>query len=114
MAIAILKDAGLSPQKARLVANEIRGLPVQKAFDFLSFCEKKAAGILIKVLKSAIANAEHNENEDIDTLKVSEICVDEAAVLKRFRARAKGRSSPILKRRCHIRIRVSNMTPERG
>lgn len=106
---AVLKNVGLSPQKARLVADEVRGLAVEPALDKLRFMNKKAAQIIKKVLESAIANAEHNEGADIDDLKVAQICVDEAGVLRRFRARAKGRGNRILKRRSHIKIVVSEM-----
>ncbi len=105
---AILKNIGMSSQKARLVADEIRGKPVERALDFLKFTEKKAARIIKKVLESAIANAEHNDGEDIDDLTVSEVCVDKAPALRRFQARAKGRANRIVKHRCHIRIVVSN------
>lgn len=104
---AVLRNVGLSPQKARLVANEVRGLKVEVALNKLRFMHKKAAQIIFKVLESAIANAEHNEGADIDELKISEICVDEAGTLRRFRARAKGRGNRILKRRSHIKIVVS-------
>ena len=105
---ATMKNVALSPQKARLVADEIRGLRVAKAIEFLIFADKKAAGFIKKVLESAIANAEHNEGADIDDLKVGEICVDQATSLRRFQARAKGRANRIIKRRCHIRVVVSD------
>lgn len=104
---AILKDQAISAQKTRLVANLVRGLPVEKALDVLSFTTKKAAGIIRKVLESAIANAENNFGEDIDELIVKTIMIDEAPTLKRFKARAKGRGNRILKRRCHITIVLS-------
>lgn len=105
---ATLRDAGMSAQKARLVANEIRGKAVEKAIEQLTFISKKAAKLIKKLLESAIANAEHNEGADIDELRVSEITVGEAASLKRFKARAKGRGNRIVKRRCHIQIVVSD------
>ena len=105
---ATLRDAGLSAQKARLVANEIRGLQVEKAVEKLNFTLKKGAKLIKKLLESAIANAEHNLGADIDELKVFTICVDEAASLKRFAPRAKGRGNSIVKRRCHIKIVVSD------
>jgi len=105
---AILRNAGLSPQKARLVANEIRGMAVEKAIIQLNFIRKKAAGLFKKLLESAIANAEHNEGADIDELKISTVLVDDAPSLKRFKARAKGRGNRIVKRRCHIKIVVSD------
>ncbi len=104
---AKLSNAPLSAQKARLVGDQIRGMPVEKALDTLKFSTKKAAVIMKKVLESAIANAEHNESADIDELIVSTVYVNEAATLKRFRARAKGRANHILKRTCHITIKVA-------
>ena len=104
---ARLSNAPLSAQKARLVANQIRGLEVEEALNVLKFSTKKAAAIMKKVLESAIANAEHNESADIDELKVTTIFVDEAPTLKRFRARAKGRANHILKRTCHITVKVA-------
>lgn len=105
---ATLSNAGLSAQKARLVAKEIRGMTVEKAVEQLKFVRKKAAKLMKKLLESAIANAEHNQGADIDELKVSTVLVDEATSLKRFKARAKGRGNRILKRRCHIKIVVSD------
>jgi len=104
---AKLSNAPLSAQKARLVADQIRGLEVEEALNVLKFSTKKAAAIIKKVLESAIANAEHNESADIDELKVSTVFVDEAPTLKRFRARAKGRANHILKRTCHITVKVA-------
>jgi large subunit ribosomal protein L22 len=104
---AKLKNAPLSAQKARLVADQIRGMPVDKALDTLRFSTKKAAAIMKKILDSAIANAEHNESSDIDELKVTTVFVDEGVTLKRFRARAKGSANQILKRTCHITIKVA-------
>jgi large subunit ribosomal protein L22 len=105
---ATLKQAHISPQKARLVADQVRGMPVENALNLLMFSRKKAAGMLRKVLESAIANAEHNEGADIDELKVSAIFVNEARTLKRFRARAKGRGTRILKRNSHITVTVGD------
>ena len=105
---ATLKQAHISPQKARLVADQVRGLPVENALNILMFSRKKAAGMVRKVLESAIANAEHNEGADIDELKVSAIFVNEARTLKRFRARAKGRGTRILKRNSHITVKVGD------
>jgi len=93
---------------AQLVADQIRGLPVDKALTLLSFSPKKGAKIIKKVLESAIANAEHNEGADIDELKVRTICVDKAANLRRFTARAKGRGNVILKQTCHIHVTVGD------
>lgn len=104
---AKLNNAPLSAQKARLVGDQIRGLPVEKALNLLKFSTKKAAVIVKKVLESAIANAEHNESADIDELRVSTVFVNEGATLKRFRARAKGRANHILKRTCHITVKVT-------
>jgi len=106
--IAKLKYARSSAQKVRLIADQIRGLPVGKAIDILNFSTKKAAGLVKKALDSAIANAEHNEGADIDELKISRICVDEASRMKRMHARAKGRGCRIIKRTCHINIAVSS------
>ena len=108
-AFAILRNAGSSAQKARLVAKEIRGMKVDKAVEQLNFIRKKAAKMMKKLLESAIANAEHNQGADIDELKVTTVLVDEATSLKRFKARAKGRGNRIVKRRCHIKIVVSDM-----
>jgi large subunit ribosomal protein L22 len=100
--------ARISPQKCRLVADQIRGLPVEQALQLLTFSPKKAAGIMKKVLESAIANAEHNEGADIDELSVAAVYVNEGRTLKRFRARAKGRGTRILKRNSHITVTVGD------
>lgn len=105
---AVLRGTRLSAQKGRLVADQIRGLPVEKALNILSFSPKKGAAVIKKVLESAIANAEHNEGADIDELKVKIIYVDEGATLKRFTARAKGRGNRILKPTCHITVTVGD------
>jgi large subunit ribosomal protein L22 len=105
---AILRGTRLSAQKGRLVADQIRGLPVDKALNILAFSPKKGAGVIKKVLESAIANAEHNEGADIDTLKVKTIYVDQGTVLKRFTARAKGRGNRISKPTCHITVTVGD------
>jgi large subunit ribosomal protein L22 len=106
--IAVMRGAPVSDQKARLVADQVRGLPVAKALDLLAFSPKKSAGIIKKVLESAIANAEHNDGADIDELKVKSIYVDKALVMRRFAARAKGRGARILKQTCHIHVTVGN------
>lgn len=106
--IAIMRGAPVSDQKARLVADQVRGLPVARALDILTFSPKKSAGIIKKVLESAIANAEHNDGADIDELKVKSIYVDKALVMRRFAARAKGRGARILKQTCHIHVTVGN------
>ncbi len=105
---ARLKGARISAQKARLVADQIRGKGVEEALDLLTFSSKKAAGLIKKVLNSAIANAEHNEGADVDELRVSTIFVDEGMTMKRLRPRAKGRADRILKRSCHITIKVAD------
>jgi large subunit ribosomal protein L22 len=106
--VAKLKGARISAQKARLVADQIRGKAVEDALEILTFSPKKAAGIIKKVLNSAIANAEHNEGADVDELKVSTICVDEGMTMKRIMPRAKGRADRILKRSCHITLTVAD------
>ena len=106
------RHARLSAQKARLVADQIRGLAVDKALDLLSFSTKKAAAVVKKTLESAVANAEHNAGADIDELKVAKITVDEGATFKRWQARAKGRGNRILKRACHITIMVADNSEE--
>lgn len=105
---AKLRGAGMSAQKARLVADQIRGKSVEDALDFLTFSTKKGAAVIKKVLESAIANAEHNEGADVDELKVSTIFVDEGLTMKRIRPRAKGRADRILKRTCHITVKVAD------
>jgi len=104
---AKLSNAPFSAQKARLVGDQIRGLPVEKALNILNFSSKKAAAVIKKVLESAIANAEHNESADVDELKVSTVFVNEGTTLKRVSPRAKGRANHILKRTCHITIKVA-------
>ena len=104
---AKLKYARISAQKARLVADQIRGLHVEQALNLLAFSTKKGAGIVKKILESAIANAEHNEGADIDELKVAAVQVNEGPTMKRIRARAKGRASRILKRTSHITVTVA-------
>ena len=106
--IAKVKGVRLSAQKGRLVADQIRGLPVDKALNLLAFSPKKGAVIIKKGLESAIANAEHNEGADIDELKVTTIFVDKGASMKRSSARAKGRGNRIEKQTCHITITVGN------
>jgi len=103
---AILRSARISPQKARLVADQVRGLPVGRAMDLLKFSDKKAAHLIYKVLFSATSNAENNLGADVDELKVARIFVDEGAIIKRMHARAKGRGSRISKRTSHITVVV--------
>lgn len=108
-AAATLKHARLSAQKARLVADQVRGMPVARALSLLSFSPKKGAGIVRKVLESAIANAEHNEGADIDELRVALIQVDEGPSMKRMSPRAKGRGNRIVKRTSHISVTVAEV-----
>lgn len=103
---AKLKSAALSAQKGRLVADMIRNMKVSSALDVLRFTQKKGAQIMLKLLESAIANAENNNAADIDDLKVGMICVDEGKTHKRTSPRAKGRANRIFKRTCHITIKV--------
>ncbi len=105
---AKLSGARLSAQKARLVADQIRGKGVEDALDILAFSTKKGAAIIKKVLESAMANADHNEGADVDELKVKTIFVDEGASLKRIKPRAKGRADRITKRTCHITVKVAD------
>ena len=103
---AKLRGAAISAQKVRLVADEVRGKSIERALDILTYSNKKGAVFVKKCLDSAIANAEHNNGLDIDTLKVSTIYVDEGITLKRILPRAKGRADRISKRTCHINIKV--------
>jgi len=103
-----LKGAQISAQKVRLVADLIRGRAVGDALEILQFSNKKAAYLVKKILDSAVANAEHNEGADIDDLKVSTIFVDEGTTMKRVKPRAKGRADRILKRSCHITVKVAD------
>jgi len=103
-----LKGAQISAQKVRLVADQIRGKAVGDALEILQFSNKKAAELIKKILDSAVANAEHNEGADIDELKVSTIFVDEGTTMKRVKPRAKGRADRILKRSCHITVKVAD------
>ncbi len=105
---ARLKGARISAQKVRLVADQVRGKPVEEALSLLEFSPKKAAHIVKKILDSAIANAENNEGADVDELKISSIFVDEGMTMKRLRPRAKGRADRIFKRSCHITVKVAD------
>jgi large subunit ribosomal protein L22 len=105
--VAKLKGARMSAQKARLVADQVRGKSVEAALEILQFSTKKGADIIKKVLESAIANAEHNDGADVDDLKVTTIFVDEGMTMKRIKPRAKGRADRILKRSCHITVKVA-------
>ena len=101
---AYLKGTRLSPQKASLVADQIRGKSVDKALDFLIFNKRKGSAVIKKLLDSAIANAENNNNSDIDKLLVKSVIVNQGMRLKRMRARARGRADRIIKPTCHIEI----------
>ena len=105
---ATLRGARLSAQKGRLVADMIRGKPVDQAMNLLAFSPKKGAAIIRKVLESAIANAEHNDGADIDTLKVKTVHVERGTYMKRFMARAKGRGTRVQKYSCHIYLTVGD------
>ncbi len=102
------KYARISPRKARLIADQIRGLPAHKAMEVLDFSVKRAAKMVKKVLNSAMANAEHNNGADIDELRISKVFVDEGMRIKRIRPRAKGRACRIIKPTCHITVAVSD------
>ena len=106
--VASIRGARLSAQKGRLVADLVRGKPIDKALNILRFSPKKAAGLIRKALESAIANAEHNDGADIDELKITSIYVEQGATLKRFTARAKGRGNRISKPTCHVYVTVGN------
>jgi len=108
--VAKLQSAHISAQKARLVADQIRGKSVAEALDVLTFSPKKGADLVKKVLESAIANAEHNNGADVDELTVSTVFVDEGMTMKRIRPRAKGRADRILKRSCHITVKVAEQS----
>lgn len=105
---AKLSRAPLSAQKSRLVADLIRDQNVSTALELLRFTPKKAAKLMLKLLESAVANAENNHGIDVDELRLSAVYVDEGPTLKRIKARAKGRANRILKRTCHITIKVSD------
>lgn len=107
MTTATLRFSRISPQKVRLVADQIRGLPVDRALQVLTFSDKKAAAILKKVLESVLANAEHNDGADIDALKITSIAVDQGPRLKRLQTRARGRANRILKRMSHVTVAVT-------
>ena len=105
---AKLRFARISPQKVRLVADQVRGKSVAEALQILEFSPKKAAGIVKKIVESAIANAENNEGADVDELRVDRIFVDEGPTMKRFQPRARGRADQILKRTSHVTVRVAD------
>lgn len=105
---ASLRGVRLSAQKGRLIADLVRGKPVEQALSVLAFSPQKGARIVRKVLESAIANAEHNDGADIDTLRVTRIHVERGAVLRRFMPRAKGRGFRIQKPSCHVFVAVGD------
>ena len=105
---ATLRGAHLSAQKGRLVADMVRGMPVDKAMNILAFSPKKGASLVKKLLESAIANAEHNDGADIDTLKVKTIHVERGSFQRRFHARAKGRGTRVLRHSRHIYVTVGD------
>ena len=105
---SIVRGVRLSADKGRLVADLVRGKKVGQAIDILNFTQKKAAGIIKKAVESAIANAEHNDGADIDELRITRICIEKAATLRRFSARAKGRGTRIGKQTCHIFVTVGD------
>ncbi len=105
---AKLQYARISPQKMRLIADVIRGKSVDQALSTLAFMPKKGARMMKKILESAIANAEHNHGADIDELKVAAVQVNEAPTFRRYRARAKGRGTRIIKRNSHIIVEVAD------
>ena len=107
--VAMHKGARISAQKARLVVDMIRGKNIPEALDILTFSTKKAAVLVKKVLESAVANAEHNDGMDVDDLRVSSTFVNEGVTLKRIKPRAKGRADRILKRSCHITVKVAEV-----
>jgi len=107
--VAKLRSARVSSQKARLVANQIRGKQAEEALDILSFDLQKSAPIIKKLLESAIANAENNEGLDIDRLFIATIFVDQSFTMKRIRPRARGRADRYLKRNCNIKLTLKEM-----
>lgn len=104
---AVAKYIRISPQKVRKITGAVKGKPVETALNTLRFMPQKSAGLVGKVLRSAVANADQNENMDVDNLIVRNIFVDQGPTLKRFRARARGRGSRILKRTSHITVIVA-------
>ena len=105
---AVVRGVRLSAQKGRLVADQIRGMPVDRALSILAFSPKKGAAILKKALESAIANAEHNDGADIDAVKVKQVLVERGMFLRRFQALAQGRGNRVLKQTCHVYITVGD------
>ena len=109
---AYLKGARLSPQKACLIADMVRGLDVEKALNVLTISKQKGASLVKKLLDSAISNAENNENADIDNLKIKSIIVNKGLVMKRIKIRARGRADRIAKPMCHIEIKLGEKEQE--
>ncbi len=105
---ATTKRLRISPQKVRLIVDQVRGKAVGDALEILSFSPQKAAGLVLKVVESAIANAENNEGADVDELKISEVFVNAGLTMKRIKPRAKGRADRILKRTSHITVTVTD------
>ena len=109
---AVAKTVRIAPRKVRLVLDLIRGKEVGEAISILKLTNKRTSPVVEKVLKSAVANAEHNYDMDIDSLYISEVFADEGPTLKRFRPRAQGRATKINKRTSHITVVVSEMVYE--
>ena len=107
---AVVKYVRISPQKVRKIVGAVKGKPVEAGLNILKFMPQKAAGLVEKVLRSAVANAEESKNLDVDTLIIRNILVDQGPTLKRFRARARGRGSRILKRTSTITVIVAEST----
>jgi large subunit ribosomal protein L22 len=107
---AVSKYVRISPQKVRVLVDAVKGKPVEPALDMLKFMPQKAAYIVEKLIRSALANADQNANVDVDTLVVRNIIADQGPVLKRFRARARGRGTRILKRTAHITVVLAEKT----
>jgi large subunit ribosomal protein L22 len=107
---AVLKYVRISPQKVRKLVDAVKGKPVEAALDTLKFMPLKAAGVVEKVVRSAVANADQNPDIDVDTLIIRNIIADQGPTLKRFRARARGRGTRILKRTSHITVILGEET----
>ncbi len=104
---AVAKYIRISPMKVRKIIGGIKGKPVEVGLNKLKFMPQKAAGLVEKVIRSAVANADQNDDVDVDALVIKNILVDQGPTLKRFRARARGRGSRILKRTSHITVVVA-------
>jgi large subunit ribosomal protein L22 len=101
---AVARYVRISPRKVRLVMNQVRGKRVEEAINMLSFASQKGAAILLKLINSAVANAQQNSDIDVDNLYIKTIYADEGPVMKRFRPRASGRATRILKRTSHLTV----------